>query len=135
MELNCGNVLVRPNWLEKAGDRIVGHAHNFDHCTVAIAGRIRVSKLEPDAAGDVHQLERGTDPVTGELFERECRYRVVRTWERSIADRLPFVTIYAGVFHLIEALEDNSGFLCVYAHRNPQGEITQHYDGWERAYV
>lgn len=35
--------------------------------------------------------------------------------------------------HEIEALEDTD-FWCVYSHRDPQGRVTQEYDGWPPAY-
>lgn len=44
-----------------------------------------------------------------------------------------FLLIRAGVEHEIVALEP-SLFHCIYSHRTPQGQVTQHYTGWEPAY-
>ena len=52
-----GNIFIRPNRLEKAGDRTEGHKHNFDHVTIVYAGGIHVSATLPN----------------GEKIEREFR--------------------------------------------------------------
>jgi hypothetical protein len=38
-----GNIWVRQNVLLKAGDKLQGHAHNFDHVTLLVKGKVRVS--------------------------------------------------------------------------------------------
>lgn len=37
-----GNVWVRMNYLEKAGDIAGGHKHNFDHVSLLCRGKVRV---------------------------------------------------------------------------------------------
>lgn len=37
-----GNIWVRQNTLAKAGDRLQGHAHSFDHVTLLVKGKVRV---------------------------------------------------------------------------------------------
>jgi hypothetical protein len=38
------------------------------------------------------------------------------------------------VEHEITATEPDTEFWCVYAHRNPQGDVVEQNDGWEGAY-
>ena len=37
--------------------------------------------------------------------------------------------------HTIIALEDDTMFVCLYAHRDPQGEVRQEFTGFEKAYT
>lgn len=108
MEFIAGNIFVRPMHFEKAGQVIEGHAHNFDHTTYVIRGAIRVETP----------------------FEQTRR--VV---EKRASDGHNWLLIRAGVAHKITALEDDTEAHCIYAHRNPQGEVVQEYDGWTRGYV
>jgi quercetin dioxygenase-like cupin family protein len=108
MEWACGNVYIRPNQGNK-GDKIKGHAHNFDHTTICLRGAVRIK------AGDVK--------------------RELRAASGDVAISQAHVLIKAGVEHDIEFLEDNSVFWCVYSHRTPQGDIVQEYTGWDKAYT
>lgn len=38
-----GNIWVRQNILEKAGDLHPGHKHHFDHVSLLVSGRVRVT--------------------------------------------------------------------------------------------
>jgi quercetin dioxygenase-like cupin family protein len=105
MEWASGNVFIRPNSLERAGDQIAGHAHAFDHTSIVMAGAVRIAAKLPD----------------GPLMVQEFRAP-------------SHVLIRAGVEHEITALEDGTVFWCVYAHRTPQGEVVQEYTGWWGAY-
>ena len=103
------NTFFRPNFLEKAGDVIEGHAHNFDHVSMVVQGSVKISAKLPDGTG------------------RE----VVKTASGAFQNRI--VNIRAGVEHRITALEDGTEFLCIYSHRNAQGDPVQKGDGWEGA--
>lgn len=110
MEFVSGNVLVREMDFEKAGDVVVGHAHNFDHTTYIARGGLRIEHLDDSD-------------------------NVVRSVDKRAVDGRNWVLIKAGVRHRITALEDHSRGHCIYSHRTPQGEIVQEWDGWEKAYV
>ena len=105
-ELDTGsNIFVRPNHLERAGDKVDGHKHNFDHTTIIYTGAVHVKAELPD----------------GRVLERDFRapdYFLVR----------------ADVEHEITALEDKTIFWCVYAHRDPQGRVVQRHTGWDESY-
>ena len=101
-----GNIFIRPNRLDKTGDKTAGHKHNFDHVTIICTGAIHVSatlsnggKIERDFRAPAHCL------------------------------------IRADVSHEITAIEDNTVYWCCYAHRTPQGDVVQHETGWTDAYV
>lgn len=106
MEWISGNIFIRPNKLEKAGDVTEGHTHNFDHTTVVFKGAVRIKATLPD----------------GSTVEREFTAPA-------------HCLIRADVIHEITALVDHTEYWCVYSHRNAQGEVTQVYDGWTGPYV
>lgn len=106
MEWVSGNIYIRANKLEKAGDVTNGHTHNFDHTTIVFKGGIHVKAELPN----------------GKVIERDF-------YAPS------HCLIKAEVKHTITALQDNTEYWCVYSHRNPQGDIVQEYDGWGTSYV
>ncbi len=105
-EFICGNLFIRPNRLLRAGDQVEGHAHNFDHMTQVLRGRIHVRAFDPGGA-----------------------LREERTFEA-----FSWCLIRAGWKHELTALEDETLFWCVYAHRDPQGRVHQEFTGWTPAY-
>ena len=106
MEFVSGNIFVREMRFEKAGDQVVGHAHNFDHTTYVARGALRVERLR----------KVGEKEADGELVPI---FEVERAVEKRAADGLNWILIRAGVQHRITALEPHSIGHCVYAHRNP----------------
>lgn len=109
MEYISGNIYIREMLFGKAGEVVKGHKHNFDHTTYCTRGALQVEKLDGST--------------------------VVASRTLRAVDKHNWVLIAAGVEHRLTALEDNSMGHCIYAHRNPQDEIVQHYDGWLDAYV
>jgi hypothetical protein len=110
VEWISGNIFIRPNQLATAGDVTEGHTHNFDHTTIVYKGAIHVKATLPD--GTV--IERAFGEGTGN--GRHCLIR-------------------ADVTHEITALVDDTEYWCVYSHREPQGEISQVFTGWQEGYV
>jgi hypothetical protein len=104
----AGNLYVRPNLMAK-GQVIHGHKHNFDHMSYCTHGAVRFLAFLPDGS------------------------RVVRVIRAS--DRHNWILIRAGIEHESTALEHDTKFDCIYAHRQPGGEVVQEYTGWETAYV
>lgn len=105
MEWQSGNIFIRRNILERAGDVIDGHAHRFDHTSYVICGMVRVEAVLLDG----RQIEKTFGP--GDHF-----------------------LVLAGVQHKITAVTDGVMFDCIYSHRTPQGEVVQQATGWEPAY-
>ena len=101
-----GNVFIRPNRLEKVGDKVDGHKHNFDHTTIVFTGAVHVKATLPD----------------GRVIERDFRAP-------------SHCLIRADVEHEIVATEPNTEFWCVYSHRSAQGDVQVEYSGWEPGYV
>jgi quercetin dioxygenase-like cupin family protein len=110
MEFASGNVFIREMAFAKAGDVVEGHKHNFDHTTYVIRGALLIESLNEDGTVKQSAIKRAVDG---------------RNW----------VLIKANVSHRLTAQEDNSMGHCIYAHRTPQAEIVQDYDGWTPAYV
>jgi quercetin dioxygenase-like cupin family protein len=89
----------------KTGDVVKGHTHNFDHVTYVAAGVIQVVQQRPN---------------------QEPRKKVFRAGDVFL--------VYADTKHEITFLEDGQ-FHCIYAHRDPQGRVVEHYTGWGDAYI
>lgn len=86
------------------GEKIDGHAHNFDHTTIVFTGGVHVKATLPD----------------GSIVERDFAAPAHFLVKKDVA-------------HEITATEDNTTFWCVYSHRDPQGNVVQEYDGWADA--
>lgn len=104
-ERMMGNFFRRSMEFSKSGDRVDGHAHNFDHVTLVFTGSIRVKAKLP--TGEVERVFHAPD----------------------------WVLIKAGVEHEITALENGTVCWCLYSHRTPQGDVVQEETGFERAYA
>lgn len=123
MELVSGNIFIRSNRLARAGEETGNHTHHFDHTTVVYTGGIYVERTLPDGA-ILKSIHRAPDSIGKSLPTaldgiREGGYRLL---------------IRADVKHRIVALYDHTVFDCIYAHRTPQGDVIQEYDGWTEAY-
>ena len=109
MEYVSGNIFIREMRFPRAGDVVHGHAHDFDHTTYVTRGSIQIERLGPDG-------------------------KVERSVVKRASDGHNWILIKSGVWHRLTALEDDSMGHCIYAHRDPQGEIVQAYDGWTPGY-
>lgn len=105
MEWISGNIFIRPNTLARAGEAVEGHTHNFDHTTIVFTGAVHVKAVLPNGS------------VVEQDFVAPAHFLV-----------------RAHVKHEIRANMDGTVFWCVYAHRSPQGDVTQQYSGWLEAY-
>ena len=116
MEWVSGNIFIRPmpSRLDKAGDTVEGHSHNFDHTSVVMRGAARFEATLHDGR-----------TVSIDRFAADAEH----------GDSRCHVLIKAGVTHKITALADDTIVWCVYSHRSPKGEVVQNYTGWEDAYV
>lgn len=116
VEQALGNIYVRPFILAAAGDGLPGHTHNFDHTTFILKGGVQCKATLPD----------------GTVIERDF-------WSlghlKNSAATPGYCLIRADVVHEFTALEDDSRIVCIYAHRNPQGEVVEQYTGWPEAYA
>lgn len=110
MEYQSGNIFMREMPFKTAGEVVEGHTHNFDHTTYVVRGSIKIEFLNADGSVKQTAIKRAIDG---------------HNW----------VLIKAEVCHRITALEDNTIAHCIYAHRNPQGEVVQVYEGWMEGYA
>lgn len=96
-----GQFGVREGVLEKAGDFVVTHQHNFDHLTYLL-GAARVEVLEPKVDEP--------DPGNPE------HWKVLRYVDR---DPGGWVMILAFTWHRITALRGHVEYHCIFLHRDP----------------
>lgn len=108
MEYISGNIFIRQMCFEKAGYVHEGHSHTFDHTFFPYVGEFELERLREDGTVENTIVVKAAQPFN-------------------------WVLIKAGVRHRIKALTDGAIGHCIFAHRNPQGEITQVYEGWHEA--
>lgn len=111
--LKVGPLAIRtPTGVMMQGEVVNGHAHEFDHVTVCLAGAIRVHYV-----------------IDGKRF-------ITEIWAASKDKPRQFMcNIRAGIEHELEALEDNTQYGCFYPHRKANGEVVEEYTGWLHAYA
>lgn len=106
-----GNIFARTESHMPKGNVVEGHTHTFDHVTFVTAGSFEVTRKNLDGSVETATVIAGMPPI---LIKAECE-------------------------HTLVALEDNSKYYCIYAHRVPQADgtdvVVQSYSGWENAYV
>jgi hypothetical protein len=131
MEWISGNVFIRPMGDReglKPGQVVAGHTHNFDHTSIFFCGRWRVRKWVPVVREDGSPV--APDDANGGANGGE--WAMLVDFERD------------GPFHLLIEAHARHEFTflgpgvgkawCVYSHRTPQGEVSEHYTGWWDAY-
>lgn len=101
-----GPIGIRRFVAEKRCVAYEGHSHNYDHTTVVVRGRIRVT-VERDGASE----------LLGEFAQAGA------------------VEIKAGLVHTIKPLDDDTVWLCIFSHRDFDGLVTQEYHGNLKAYA
>lgn len=104
-----GPIGIRQHVLEHVCNESVGHKHNYDHTTIIIRGRVKVT----------YSYEKDGVIVEGES----------REFGQGEA-----IFIKANVNHTIKALEDNTVYHCVFSHRDFDGLVSQVYTGNTQAY-
>jgi len=102
-----GNVVIRDHMLERTGDTHEGHTHNFDHMTAVVQGAVIVD-WKRYAADGVTVVASGRSKE----FIAPARF-VVRK----------------DTHHEIKATRDLTRFWCVFALRDKDGEVSDHFDG------
>lgn len=114
MELALGNIFVRTGGPLQNGEVVHTHCHNFDHVTYIPHGSAIIEQMTPPT----DENPSGT---------------VLQAVTKSADEGRNFVLIKAECWHRITALEDGTIYHCIFAHRNPQGDVVQEYDGWVEA--
>lgn len=100
VQLRDSNVFARVNLLAKRGDITPTHAHPFGHTVLCGRGEIGLSKVTDDKV-EMARLRAGMGAY-----------------------------IAAGIEHTMVALRDDSGFACIFPHRNCAGDIVPEWTGW-----
>jgi hypothetical protein len=152
-----GNVFLRPRDTAR-GELVAGHKHNFDHTHFVVSGwflvRGWVNGIEV-----VHQkasIEYGRLRQMRLRYEPDAVLRPVRFADTELGFNVAFIKpgepvpeggteiiyaptgyhclIYANTLHDMVSLDEGHG-VCVYSHREPQGDIALTRTGWDEAYV
>ena len=121
MEYVSGNIFIRKNRLAKAGDFVDGHAHNFDHTSYVLKGAVLVEAVTPDGR-TIRRVFRSPYHAAADLGEMD-----------GATEGPNWFLVKAEVTHKITALIDDTEFDCIYSHRTPQGDVIQHWNGWQEA--
>lgn len=120
-EMVMGNIFIRPMRFPDVGSIVSGHAHNFDHMTLIFSGSVnlRVWEIDPSTgrrAGSEFD-EDGNEIKIGVPI-REKQYTAPAT-----------VLIKANCAHEFTALEANTQALCIFAHRDFEGNVVEDWNG------
>jgi hypothetical protein len=139
-----GNTFIRPNMRENAGEVIEGHSHNFHHLSILFSGW-RIEGVDQQG----RPYSRDFKPGSFALIPKGVSHKLtalpheVETHTQALLDAMMAVAEgRAGVETLAPAVAEwrrthdaqPHVFWCVYAHREPQGDVVQDYTGWPDAY-
>jgi len=121
MEWVSGNIFIRPTVL-RAGQRVDGHTHNFDHTTIVFRGSIYVRKWRKvvDAEGNQAVTDDGKPAF-------------MMVAEKTFIAPAHFL-VEAGAKHEMVPVDGDAEFWCIYSHRTPQGDVVETHNGWLEAY-
>lgn len=139
-----GNIFLRPMNLSKAGNTIQGEQHNFDHVFMVIKGKVlireghkvEVTRELPERPGkelriiDSRPVEVDVILPAGPVLVKEWHGPVVENAFEAGTCKL----IRAELWHETVSLEDGTIAFCIFAHRDPNGNIIQHGCGFSHGY-
>lgn len=136
----CGNIFLRPNEMDNIGDLVEGHHHHFDHTTFIVSGAFHVKAKSASGvvrekdfqAGEFFLVRANTDhEITAIKSDKQKRME-------ALIAKFKHSHVSEHVKDLIAELEkeaiEKPYFVCIYSHRDPQGNITQETTGWAQAY-
>jgi hypothetical protein len=153
MEFVSGNVFIRKMEGQDgfaAGHVTGGHTHNFDHTTILFSGRWHVKKWLPAVKADGSPVLTDGQPVwllvhdneiEGPwhlLIEAKAKHEftflgfTVPDWMEPYLNQLPYE---AAIAFREQYMKSVGRGWCIYAHRTPQGDVSQTSTGWGPAYV
>jgi quercetin dioxygenase-like cupin family protein len=104
-----GPLGIRKFGIEKVCQSHSRHCHPYDHVTIIMRGRVKVA----------YKYDENGKSVEGESRE-------------FVAGE--YIHIKAGVEHVIKAMEANTKYLCVFSHRDFEGQVVQEYNANDLSY-
>lgn len=130
-EMVSGNIFIRPGRIQKQGEFVDGHEHNFDHTTIFFRGTFKVetkdregNKGEYTFISPAHMLIKKEVEHKITLIEEDVDY-VINEWFRwwnPFTWRLGKYIKYGGLFW------------CVYSHRDQNGGVVQEHNNNQASY-
>jgi hypothetical protein len=131
MEYRSGSIYMRTHdFLLEEGSVVEGHCHNFDHTTFFFAGKWRVTAYAPIFAEDGKTRLLLEDASGKKVPAKQFVREVIVQGGHPHA----WLLIEAGLEHKLELIEGFGCYACVYSHRTPDGDVTEEYTGWAKAY-
>jgi hypothetical protein len=99
MELQSGNIFIRPNTLRK-GEMVQGHTHNFDHTTIIFTGPVRIKATKPG------------EPTWEKTFIGPAHVLIKADWMHEITalDDAEFWCVYAHRTPQGDVVQEATGF-------------------------
>lgn len=137
MEYRSGSIYMRAHdFMLETGHVVEGHCHNFDHTTFFFSGKWKVTAFAPVFDSDGKRVTSSVERVIA--GEKRMSQEPVRQFVREIVIQGGFphawLLIEAQLEHRLELLEGPGCYACVYSHRTPDGDVTEQYTGWAKAY-
>jgi hypothetical protein len=142
-----GNIFTRQMWFggptAAPGGVVPGHGHNFPHVTYFPKGNVLAEKLDNSDNVIRSVVKRASDGFNWLQINAGVRHRFtalpcLELSEPLLRQALARAGMAADVIDkTVTASQANVNALghCIYAHRTPQGEVVQEYDGWSPAYL
>ena len=119
MSVQCvGQLLIRPMYFAKAGDKRDWHGHTFDHITAIWTGGLRANINNRD----------------GSRHRDSGDYYAPKNGMKGVHARPCLINIPHDCDHELIALEDHTHAGCMYFHRDPDSkEVIPEFNGWIEA--
>lgn len=114
----------------KKGEVVKGHDHVFAHPTLILAGSMLIEVLDGPDVAEVKD-EAGATLIEAKKA-KTLREWTVKAWPKN---QIPVRGVAAGTWHRLTALEDGTGYVCIYPPRNDEGKVVQEYEGRDDVYV
>ena len=132
------NIFFRPNGPHAIGEGVTGDVHNCDHVSFCNEGTYAVKLVHPNGAEENGVLNEGH----GCLIRKASIHTLTRikTRLKPHVQKLVDAAIAAGLTDaaadFLAAEDAKPGrFVCLYSHRDWQGEVVEYFDGFMTAYT
>lgn len=131
-EASKSNIRIRPMNFARARVLHDGHTHFFDHTAVIHTGAVRATVRFLDGRTYTEDFH----APAHFLIDAELTHQItcIRPTDAEVIAAVEAMSPDQMRAELIRLKTQPTQAWCVYAHRDPQGEIIQRNIGWSRAY-
>lgn len=126
------NIFIRPMCFARARMLHDGHTHHFDHTVVVHTGAVRATVRFLDGREHTEDFR----APAHFLIDAELTHKItcIRPTDAEVIQAVEAMSPDQMRAELIRLKTVPTQAWCVYAHRDPQGEVIQRNIGWDRAY-